>query len=262
MERREWHEVANWFDENQGDTGDLWHRTIIFPGILKAIGDAAGIDVLDVGCGNGSLARILARRGSRVMGLDGSTPIIERARAREAANPLGITYEACDATRLTMIADNAFDLVVSCMALIGMPNAAVAIKEMGRVVRRGGRCVILISHPCFDVPDASSWLGEREPSHTTKVSRRVDRYREQFDTWERWSSDSTLELNRYHRPLSWYFGAIQSAGLAVTMLEEPRPTAELLEQQPESAPIDEFPMHILIEARPCPAEWCVPPKDG
>ncbi len=112
MQRREWHEVANWFDKNQGD---------IFPGILKAIGDAAGMDVLDVGCGGGSLARILARRGSRVRGLDGSTPIIERARAREAANPLGITYQACDTTRLTMIADNTFDLVVSCMTSMDMP---------------------------------------------------------------------------------------------------------------------------------------------
>jgi ubiquinone/menaquinone biosynthesis C-methylase UbiE len=260
MERREWHEVADWFDEDQGDTGDLWHRTIIFPGILKAIGDAAGIDVLDVGCGNGSLARILARRGSRVTGLDGSTPIIERARAREAANPLGITYQACDATRLTMIADNAFDLVVSCMALMDMPDAAGTVREMARVVRRGGRCVILISHPCFDVPGASSWLAERKLSHGKKVSRRVRRYRGTFDAWEQWSSDSTLELHRYHRSLSWYFGAIRTAGMAVTMLEEPRPTAELLEQQPESAPIDEFPMHLVSEARPCLTEWCARPR--
>jgi ubiquinone/menaquinone biosynthesis C-methylase UbiE len=107
--------------------------------------------VLDVGCGNGSLARILSRRGSRVTRLDGSTPIIERARAREAANPLGITYEACDATRLTMIAHNAFGLVMSCIASMDMPDAGGAIKEMARVVRRGGRCIMLISHPCFDV---------------------------------------------------------------------------------------------------------------
>lgn len=255
MERREWCEVAHWFDENQGDAGDLWHRTIIFPGILKVIGDVTGIDVLDVGCGNGSLARILARRGNRVTGLDGSAPIVERARVREAANPLGITYEACDATRLTMIGDNAFDLVVSCMALMDMPDAAGAIKEMARVVRRGGRCVMLISHPCFDVPGASSWLVEREPSEGTEVSRRIRRYRGTFDTWARWSSGSALELHAYHRPLSWYFDVIRAAGMAVTMLEEPRPTAKFLQQEPESAAIDEFPMHVVIEARPCPAAW-------
>jgi SAM-dependent methyltransferase len=114
-----------------------------------------------------------------------------------------------EAAGLAMIADNAFDLVVSCMALMDMRNAAGAISEMARVVRRGGRCVILISHPCFDVPEASSWLVERELSHGTNVSRRVRRDRGTFDTREQWSSDSTLELHRYHRPLSWYFGAIR-----------------------------------------------------
>lgn len=252
-ERREWREIADWFDENQGDAGDLWHRSIIFPGILKVIGDVGGIEVLDVGCGNGSLARILARRGNRVTGLDGSAPIIEHAKAREASSPLGITYKACDAAQLTMIADQAFDLVVSCMALMDMPNAADAIKEMARVVRPAGRCVMLICHPCFDVPGGSSWLVEREPLSGTEVSRRVRRYRGVFETWIRWSSDSELQLHTYHRPLSWYFGAIRSAGMAVTLLDEPRPTPEFLEQEPQGAAINEIPMHIVVEARPHPA---------
>jgi ubiquinone/menaquinone biosynthesis C-methylase UbiE len=253
-ERREWREVADWFDENQGDGGDLWHRAIIFPGILKTIRDVTGLDVLDVGCGNGSLARILARRGNRVTGLDGSAPIIERAKARETANPLGIKYQACDAARLTMVADESFDLVLSCMALMDMPDAAAAIKEMARVVRRAGRCVMLISHPCFDVPGASSWLVEREPGRGTELSRRVSRYRDVFDTWARWSSESPLELHSYHRPLSWYFTAIRDAGMAVTALDEPRPTTELLDK-PDGAALDAFPMHVVIEARPCPAGW-------
>ena len=99
-----------------------------------------------------------------------------------------------------MIADTAFDLVLSCMALMDMPDAADVIKEMERVVKRAGRCVILISHPCFDVPGASSWLIEREPPHVREWSRRVRRYREVFDAWSRWSSDSLLEMRHFHRP--------------------------------------------------------------
>src|ERR1700692_2852227 len=102
MQRREWSTLADWFDENQGDAGDLWHRTLIFPGILKVIGPVKGREILDVGCGNGSLARILARMGNRVMGVDGSPRIVELAAARETAHPLGITYFASDAANLSM----------------------------------------------------------------------------------------------------------------------------------------------------------------
>ena len=42
MQRREWSTLADWFDEQQGDAGDLWHRTLIFPGILKVIGKVSG----------------------------------------------------------------------------------------------------------------------------------------------------------------------------------------------------------------------------
>jgi ubiquinone/menaquinone biosynthesis C-methylase UbiE len=254
-ERREWHEVADWFDENQGDAGDLWHRTIIFPGILKVIGGVRNLEVLDVGCGNGSLARILARRGNRVTGVDASSPIIERAKAREDAQPLGISYHASDAARLKMFADGTFDLVTTCMALMDMPDATGAIREMGRVVRGSGRCVMLVSHPCFDVPGASSWLVEREACHDAAVSRRVSRYRREFDTWTRWSAGSPLEMHSYHRPLPWYFRAIRDAGMAVTGLEEPEPTPEFIAKTQDGAAVAEFPMHVVIEARPRPVEW-------
>lgn len=255
--RREWNQVADWFDEDQGDGGDLWHRTIIFPGILKVVGEVAGLDVLDVGCGNGSLARILARRGNRVTGIDRSAPIIERARAREAAQPLGISYLQRDAARLEGITDRGFDLVTSCMALMDMPDAAGAIKEMGRIVRPEGRCVMLVSHPCFDVPGASSWLVERKPGCDAAVSRRIFGYRKPFDTWLRWSMESELELHTYHRTLAWYFGAIRDAGMAVTMLDELEPTAEFLSaaRGQDNAAVAEFPMHIAIEARPRAADW-------
>ncbi|HLX36529.1 MAG TPA: methyltransferase domain-containing protein [Candidatus Binataceae bacterium] len=250
MAKREWATLADWFDENQGDAGDLWHRTLIFPGILKVIGSVKGRDILDVGCGNGSLARILARIGNRVTGTDGSSGIIEHAKRREAAGPLGVKYFATDAADLSMFEGNSFDLVTSCMALMDMPDAAGAIREMGRVVRRSGRCVMLFSHPCFDIPDATTFLSEWGFGHEPTISIRLERYREVFSAWLKWSHEVDHEMLAYHRPLSWYFRAIRDAGLAVTMLDEPEPTPEFLEQSGSGAAVAKFPLHCVIEARP------------
>lgn len=250
MSKREWATLADWFDENQGEEGDLWHRTLIFPGILKVIGKVSGRDVLDVGCGNGSLARILARMGNRVTGVDGSPGIIAHAKERKAVHPLGAQFFATDAANLSMFEANSFDLVTSCMALMDMADAAGAIKEMGRVVRRAGRCVMPFSHPCFDIPHASSWLNEWGFGHTSTLSLRLERYREEFSEWLRWSDKVDFEMLAYHRPLSWYFQAIREAGMAVTMLEEPVPTPEFLAQSESGAALQKFPPHVVIEARP------------
>jgi ubiquinone/menaquinone biosynthesis C-methylase UbiE len=250
MRRREWSTLADWFDEQQGDAGDLWHRTLIFPGILKVIGKVSGREILDVGCGNGSLARILARMGNRVTGVDGSAGIIEHAKTRETAQPLGTTYYATDAAQLSMFEANSFDLVTTCMALMDMPDAAGAIKEMGRVVKRTGRCVMLFSHPCFDIPSASKWVSEWGFGHQPSIALRIERYREVFSEWLRWSRTVDYEMLAYHRPLSWYFRTIREAGLAVTMFDEPEPTAEFIEQTVFGEAIAEFPLHCVIEARP------------
>ncbi len=254
MQRREWATLADWFDENQGDEGDLWHRTLIYPGLLKVIGKVTGREILDVGCGNGSLVRTLTRMGNRVTGVDGSLPIIELAKARETRNPLGATYHGCDASNLSVFKANSFDLVTTCMALMDMPNAAGAIKEMGRVVKRSGRCVMLFSHPCFDIPRASSWLTEGGFGRTPVISLRLERYRELFSEWLRWSMTEEYEMLAYHRPLSWYFRAIRDAGLAVTMFDEPEPTREFLQQSDSGPAVEKFPLHCLIEARPM-APW-------
>jgi len=56
--------------------------------------------------------------GAQVTGVDTSAPIIERARRREANDPLGITYHVGDAARLDMFEDASFDAVVCAMALM------------------------------------------------------------------------------------------------------------------------------------------------
>src|SRR3954452_9076792 len=82
-----WQELASWYDQKQGDGGDLWHRALIDPALFALVGETAGLDVLDLACGNGYIARRLARSGARVTAVDASAPIVELAAARESAEP-------------------------------------------------------------------------------------------------------------------------------------------------------------------------------
>jgi ubiquinone/menaquinone biosynthesis C-methylase UbiE len=244
-----WEPLAAWYDEKQGNEGDLWHRALIDPALLRVLGDVAGQRVLDLACGNGYLARRLARLGAKVTGADATAPFIERARGWEGREPLGITYYVADAAHLEMLKTHTFDVVVCNMALMDITDAAGAIREVGRVLRPRGRFVASLSHPCFDVPDASAWVIEHMNFFTTTVWRKVRRYREVFGGAAWWRGpNENWQTPAYHRPLSWYFRVLRSAGFVVTAFEEPEPTKEFLAGSPQGLWITEVPLHCVIEA--------------
>ncbi len=249
-----WERMAEHWDASEGDEGSNWHRTLLHPALLRVLGPLDGQHVLDVGCGNGSLARQLARQGAHVMGVDASAPIIARAQQREAQETLGIAYHVADAARLEPLGDGWFDLVVSCMALQDIPDAAGTVAEVARVLRPGGRLVALFSHPCFDVPEASAWAAEHVPYSTTRW-RKVTRYREVFDVPFAWKlpSGSEVVTRSYHRPLSWYFRVLRRAGFVVLGLEEPAPTEEFAQAEagdawPDTPFLEQIPLHCIIDA--------------
>ncbi len=107
-----WDQMAYWWDEKQGDEGDLWHRALIDPPLLRLAGDLRGLHVLDLACGNGYLSRRFAHQGAIVTAVDANEPLIERIRAREALEPSGITYHVADAAQLDMLEDSIMDLVI------------------------------------------------------------------------------------------------------------------------------------------------------
>ena len=261
MEITGWEQMVEWWDENIGDDGDLWHRTLIDPPVFQLVGDVAGQRVLDLACGNGYMCRRFARQGAKVVGVDANAPIIERARAREAREPLGITYHTADAAHLEMLADGTYDIAVCNMALMDIADAAGAIQEVARVLRPQGRFIASLCHPCFDKVNTSGWVIERIYPNTT-IWRKMSRYRELAADDLPWLKvgDQAVITRAYHRPLSWYFRVLRAAGFVVAALEEPEPTEEFLANSESGPWIAEIPMHCVIEAwklaasRPIPAE--------
>lgn len=104
-----------------------------------------GMSVLELGCGVGNDALLLAREvGStgRVVGLDLSRELIARAAARAASTGLPVTFETGDAQALRF-AENSFDAARIDRVLQHLEDPVQAVREMVRVVRPGGRIAAL-----------------------------------------------------------------------------------------------------------------------
>ena len=244
-----WDQMTDWWDEKLGDEGDLWHRALIDPPLLRLVGEVSGMQLLDLACGNGYLSRRFARQGAIVTGVDANAPLIERVRTREARELLGITYHVADAAQLDMLEDSAFDLVISNMALMDIENATGAIQEVSRVLRSKGRFVASLSHPCFDKVNTSGWAIE-QIYPTTTIWRKMSHYREEAVDDLPWQQipGQVINTRAYHRPLSWYFRTLRASGLVVAALEEPEPTEEFLASSEQGPWIAEIPLHCVIEA--------------
>jgi ubiquinone/menaquinone biosynthesis C-methylase UbiE len=249
-----WDRLARSRDEKSGDRGDLWHRALIDPAVRRLIGPVRGLRLLEVGCGNGYLARSLAARGADgVVGIDRSSPSIRLARARERGRPRGVRFEVGDAGRLPF-ANGTFDLVVANMALMDIRDAATAIREAARVLVPEGRLVFSISHPCFDVDDRSVWSVERgfgpDGVYRDTVYRKVRGYRDERRALVPWrvGPRAVVWTDSYHRTLTTYSRYLRAAGLAIVRLEEPSPRAELLTASPQGRLLREIPLHLVVEA--------------
>ena len=109
-----------------------------------------GSSVLDLGCGEGYCARELRRRGAReVLGIDVSEKMIEEARAREEAGPLGIEYRAGSATNLQELGEGSFDLVVAVFVFnyLDTDETCQTMSQIFRALRSGGKLVFAVPHP-------------------------------------------------------------------------------------------------------------------
>ncbi|NUC71427.1 class I SAM-dependent methyltransferase [Haloterrigena sp. SYSU A558-1] len=107
--------------------------------------------VLDLGCGTGTISLLLAELGHDVSGVDLTPEMLERARAKAREAGLSIDFGLGDAEALP-VPDDAYDVVTARHLIWTLPNPSKAIREWRRVVRPGGRIVLLEGHWDFPEP--------------------------------------------------------------------------------------------------------------
>jgi ubiquinone/menaquinone biosynthesis C-methylase UbiE len=111
--------------------------------LVRRIGIAKGLKVLDLGCGDGTTALPAAKLGADVLGVDIARNLVEAGNKQAAQQGLAnCTFREGDATNLQPLPDQAFDVVVSIFGAMFAPKPFDVAKEMVRVTRRGGRIVM------------------------------------------------------------------------------------------------------------------------
>jgi SAM-dependent methyltransferase len=146
--------------------------------VVSAVAEAIPRRVLEVGCGTGELAaRVSEELGSEVVALDLSPRMVELARARRVDARVG------DVQGLPF-PDREFDVVIAAWMLYHVPDLELALSEIGRVLRPGGR-LVAATYGEGNLRELWALLGDRETRpHSFTTERAVARLEPHFERVE------------------------------------------------------------------------------
>jgi 2-polyprenyl-3-methyl-5-hydroxy-6-metoxy-1,4-benzoquinol methylase len=168
---------------------------------LEVVGDVSGLTVLDAGCGEGYLSRILAQRGASVAGIDISPRLIELARAKDPDD--AITYQVADLSQPLPAYQDHFDLVASYFVLNDVYDYQGFLATLSAALKPAGRLVIFMNNPYSllirsHITDYFAATGQRLPY--------------------RGLTEEGVKVYFWHRTLEEYLSASFAAGLQLQRL--------------------------------------------
>lgn len=172
------------------------------------IGDVRGLDVLDAGCGEGFVARILSARGARVTAVDISAPLVELGRSKGSESP--IDFRVADLSHPLPEFDGHFDLVAGNYVLNDVPDYRGFIATIASVTKPGGRLVLSLNNPYSAV--------SREKASNYFDSGAAVVYQG--------LAQAGIEVYYYHRTMAEYVSAFRENGLLLRSLVDIPPQTD------------------------------------
>jgi SAM-dependent methyltransferase len=211
---------------------NAYNAHLEFPATSSMIPDVDGQRVLDAGCGTGVYTEFLLDHGAEVVGLDASEAML--AHAREAVGDRAVLQQADLGDRLPFD-DDAFDGVVSALALGYVADWGSLFAEFARILRPGGFVVFSTGHPLDQFPLAEGG----EPADAENY----------FDV-ERLTKEWDVPVPYYRRPFSAVVNPLLENGFRLERVVEPQPTAGFRERLPERYETESrYPVFLCVRAR-------------
>jgi ubiquinone/menaquinone biosynthesis C-methylase UbiE len=241
LARTQWRKLAESYIEFR-KSPDRYNELVEVPAMRELLGDVAGLDVLDAGCGTGVQARYCAGQGAKVVGVDISHRLLVEARERAAEESLDIRFLQGDIENLGMFPGRCFDAILCSVVLTFHLQEVFA--ELNRVLRPGGCLYLSDLHPIFNCGRQEV----RDGRHCLVVSGYFDRkIRSVINPFGELPDGRQVRFSWQHNTLADYFEALAAAGFVAERLLEPQPSRDDGSIKAQRA--NSYPVFFLIKAR-------------
>lgn len=179
--------------------------------------------VLDAGCGEGRLSRLLADHGAKVTGVDVSRTMIQEGKRIEEQEKKGIEYFVQDLTKPIKLyqKNKKYDIVISNLVLFNIRDLNTVVKNISRVTKENGLFIFSIVHPCFNSNKYQRFNLRFIQKHGGKIIYEV---RKSYKDCHSFKVDYRFTKERvsfYHRPIEDYFRCLNDNKFYVSGLSEP-----------------------------------------
>ena len=206
----DWDASAEAWIESLKTGGDFSRVAVLDRPMLAVVHASGARRVLDVGCGEGRFCRMISETVPQVVGLDPTAWLLSEARK------LGGAQYAQGRAEDMPFEDRDFDMVVSYLSLIDIPDNAAAIAEMARVVRPGGYVLIANLNSWVTAAQTKGrGVVRNKQGHSTMT---VANYLTPHWYWAKWRG---VKIKNWHRPVSQYMREALQAGLRLEDFQEP-----------------------------------------
>lgn len=240
-----WESSGQWYDAIVGEAGHFYHQMII-PNVLRLLDLQTTSSLLDLGCGQGVLARALPK-GCGYHGIDLSPSLIAAAKKREKNSTASFTV--ADICKPLPLQGKLFTHTAMILVAQNLAHPELAFKEARNHLQPKSKFVIVLNHPCFRIPRQSHWgIDAAKKLQYRRVDCYMSSLKIPIQTHPgKASSEQTIS---FHHPLSAFSKWLWEAGFVIQIMEEwtSNKVSEGACAKMENRARNEFPLFLTIVA--------------